>query len=144
MSDPIDGPLLTPEQIEQIRSRLGEAAEQLMANAESSLRMSMDREADTGRDSIDLSVTEWLLSTDLRLRDREMKLLFKVRKALVRLEDGEIGECEDCGEEIGFKRLLARPVTSLCIHCKESREEQERQEGDDGPPAAPSFGRRGI
>ncbi len=143
MSEPTGPAELTPEQIEQIRTRLGEAAEQLMANAESSLRMSMDREADTGRDSIDLSVTEWLLSTDLRLRDREMKLLSKVRKALIRLEEGEIGECEDCGEEIGYKRLMARPVTSLCIHCKESREEQERQERDDGPPP-PSFGRRGI
>ena len=143
MSDTFDGAELTPDQIEQLRARLGEAAAQLRANAESSLRMSMDREADTGRDSIDLSVTEWLLSTDLRLRDREMKLLYKVRKALTRLEDGEIGECEDCGEAIGFKRLMARPVTSLCIHCKESREDRERQEGDDGPPP-PSFGRRDL
>ena len=134
MTDPL-GIELSPEQLEQIRARLGEAAEKLRANAESSLRMSMDRgDTDTGRDSIDLSVTEWLLSTDLHLRDREMRLLTKVRKALVRLEDGEIGECEDCGEAIGFKRLMARPVTSLCIHCKETREEQERQEGDDGPP----------
>ena len=141
--DPIGVDTLTPAQIEQIRGRLVETASQLQANAESSLRMSRDRDADTGRDSIDLSVTEWLLSTDLRLRDREMKLLNKVRKALTRLEDGEIGECEDCGEEIGFKRLMARPVTSLCIHCKESREAEERQKGDD-EPEAPSFGKRSL
>ena len=143
MMDPTRVDTLTPDQVDQIRGRLVETASQLQANAESSLRMSRDRDADTGRDSIDLSVTEWLLSTDLRLRDREMMLLNKVRKALARLEEGEIGECEDCGEEIGFKRLMARPVTSLCIHCKESQEDEERQTGNDGPEA-PSFGKRTL
>ena len=61
-------------------------------------------------------------------RSREKKLLGKIRGAVTRLEDGTIDECEDCGDPIGFKRLLARPVTTLCIHCKESREELERRE----------------
>ena len=82
-------------------------------------------------------MTEWLLSTDLRLRDREMKFLNKVRKALLRLDEGIIDECEDCGELIGFKRLMARPVTTLCIHCKESREEQEKQSWNGVPAPAP-------
>lgn len=90
--------------------------------------MSMERETDTGRDSIDQSVSEELLSTSLRLRDREKKLLAKIHDIMDRLNDGTIDECEDCGEPIGFKRLLARPVTTLCIDCKESREEQERRE----------------
>ncbi len=129
--------MLTPDQRDQIHARLVESAEQLQASAANSLRMSRDREADTGRDSIDLSVTEWLLSTDLRLRDREMKFLNKVRKALLRLDEGIIDECEDCGELIGFKRLMARPVTTLCIHCKESREEQEKQSWNGVPAPAP-------
>ncbi len=129
--------MLEKEQEKQIEDSLLEAIGQLQKNAQSSLRMSMDREADTGRDSIDQSVTEWLLSTDLRLRDREKKLLTKIRGAVQRLKDGTIDECEDCGEPIGYKRLVARPVTTLCIHCKESREEFEHREVGEGK-AAPS------
>ncbi|MCK5800614.1 MAG: TraR/DksA C4-type zinc finger protein, partial [Deltaproteobacteria bacterium] len=61
----------------------------------------------------------------LRLADREQKLLKKIRQAVVRLNDDTINECESCGEEIGFRRLLARPVTTLCIVCKEDAENIE-------------------
>ena len=120
--------MLTQEQREQLRERLRDAERKLLQNAQTSLQLSMDRATDTGRDSIDQSVGEGMLSTDLRLRDREKKLLGKIRGAVIRLDEGSIDECEDCGEPIGFKRLLARPVTTLCIHCKESREELERRE----------------
>jgi DnaK suppressor protein len=118
--------MLNDEQTEAIRKRLLEAEQQLGQNAQLSLQMSRDRASDTGRDSIDQSQSEGMLSTDLRLRDREKKLLNKIRGAIQRLEDGTLDECEDCGDSIGFKRLMARPVTTLCIECKESREEQER------------------
>jgi DnaK suppressor protein len=118
--------MLTDEQTEAIRKRLLEVEQQLGQNAQLSLQMSRDRASDTGRDSIDQSQSEGMLSTDLRLRDREKKLLNKIRAAMQRLEDGTLDECEDCGDPIGFKRLMARPVTTLCIECKESREEQER------------------
>jgi len=120
--------MLTQEQREQLRERLQDAERKLLQNAQTSLQLSMDRATDTGRDSIDQSTSEGMLSTDLRLRDREKKLLGKIRGAVIRLDEGSIDECEDCGEPIGFKRLLARPVTTLCIHCKESREELERRE----------------
>jgi len=120
--------MLTQEQREQLRERLRDAERKLLQNAQTSLQLSMDRATDTGRDSIDQSTSEGMLSTDLRLRDREKKLLGKIRGAVTRLDEGSIDECEDCGEPIGFKRLLARPVTTLCIHCKESREELERRE----------------
>jgi DnaK suppressor protein len=120
--------MLSQQEAEQIKERLLEAERKLRQNAATSLQLSMDRATDTGRDSIDQSVGEGMLSTDLRLRDREKKLLGKIRGAVTRLADGTIDECEDCGEPIGFKRLLARPVTTLCIHCKESREELERRE----------------
>jgi DnaK suppressor protein len=122
--------MLTSEQSDLIRQNLEESARKLRQNAQSSLQMSMDP-TDTGRDSIDQSVTEGMLSTDLRLRDREQKLLNKIQKTISRLEDGTLDECEDCGDPIGFKRLLARPVTTLCIHCKEEREERERREASD-------------
>jgi DnaK suppressor protein len=120
--------MLTHEEMQRIRERLLDAERKVLQNAQSSLQLSMDRAADTGRDSIDQSTTEGMLSTDLRLRDREKKLLGKIRGAVLRLADGTIDQCEDCGEPIGFRRLLARPVTTLCIHCKESREELERRE----------------
>jgi len=120
--------MLTQEEAALLRDRLLEAERKLRHNAQTSLQLSMDRATDTGRDSIDQSTSEGMLSTDLRLRDREKKLLGKIRGAVTRLEDGTIDECEDCGDPIGFKRLLARPVTTLCIHCKESREELERRE----------------
>ncbi len=66
----------------------------------------------------------------IRVRDRERKLILKVKDALERIEDGEFGICEDCGEPIGLKRLEARPVTTLCIDCKISREKKEKLRGD--------------
>jgi DnaK suppressor protein len=63
----------------------------------------------------------------LRMRDRDRKLIFKIQEALQRLERGEYGICEDCGEEIGIERLKARPVTTLCISCKSSQEIAERK-----------------
>jgi len=63
---------------------------------------------------------------ELRIRDRERKLINKIRKALEKVEDGTFGFCEVCGEPIEFKRLEARPVTTLCIDCKTSAEEEEK------------------
>lgn len=63
----------------------------------------------------------------LRIRDRERKLILKIQQALQRLEDGEYGICEECGEEIGIERLKARPVTTLCIGCKSNQELEERR-----------------
>jgi len=63
----------------------------------------------------------------LRIRDRERKLIMKIKEALDRIEDGTFGICEECGEEISEKRLEVRPVTTLCIKCKEAQEEQEKR-----------------
>lgn len=66
----------------------------------------------------------------LRLRDRERKLIKKIQKTLKRIEDGEYGICDDCGEDISIERLKARPVTKLCIACKSKQEEEESLRGD--------------
>ena len=63
---------------------------------------------------------------ELRIRDRERKLINKIKKALEKIEDGSFGFCEVCGEPIEFKRLEARPVTTHCIDCKTSAEEEEK------------------
>ena len=62
----------------------------------------------------------------LRLKEREQKLLKKIDEALDRITQGTFGICESCGGEISFKRLKARPVTTLCIECKTKQEEDEK------------------
>lgn len=67
-------------------------------------------------------------SFELRIKDRERKLIGKVQEALKKVTDGTYGVCESCGEAIGSKRLMARPVTSLCINCKAEMEADEKRE----------------
>ena len=62
----------------------------------------------------------------LRLRDRERMLLKKIEETIVRIDKKDYGICEECENEIGIKRLEARPVTALCIDCKTRQEEEER------------------
>jgi len=64
----------------------------------------------------------------LRIKDRERKLILKVKEALDRIDDGTFGICESCGRPISEKRLMARPVTTLCIECKTEDEKKERSE----------------
>ncbi len=77
-------------------------------------------------DEVDLASSESDQSLSLRLRDRERVLLKKIDKVAKKIDDGTYGICELCGEEIGIKRLEARPVTDLCIRCKEEQEKLER------------------
>lgn len=62
----------------------------------------------------------------LRIKDREKKLIVKIKGSLDRLEEATFGICEECGEEIPEKRLTARPVASLCIECKRKQEFAEK------------------
>ena len=65
-------------------------------------------------------------SFELRIRDRERKLINKIKEALERIDEGSFGICDTCGEEIGEGRLKARPVTTLCIDCKMEQERREK------------------
>ncbi|MGE0872899.1 MAG: TraR/DksA family transcriptional regulator [Kofleriaceae bacterium] len=121
--------MLTPEQTKELRTRLQADLTRLADHAHSALDFTMDRDRDRiGRDSMDESTEEEIYSTQLRLHDRETFLLEKIREAMRRLEAGEIDECEECSEPIGFKRLMARPVTTLCFECKSAREQVEAEE----------------
>ena len=70
---------------------------------------------------------------ELRTRDRERKLLKKIQFSLKKIENGSYGYCEETGEEIGLKRLEARPVANLSLEAQERREIKDKQfsEGDD-------------
>ena len=117
--------MLSPKEKAQIRTVLEEEQKRLARKSENALNYSMNHERNIGRDSIDESMEEEIFSTEMRLHDREKFLLGKIAKQLVRLEGNEIDVCEDCGEKISFRRLLARPVTTLCIDCKEQSEREE-------------------
>src|SRR6266536_5539733 len=121
--------MLTTDQIQELRARLQADLNRVADHAHSALDFTMDRDRDRiGRDSMDESTEEEIYSTELRLHDRETFLLEKIREAMRRLESGEIDECEECSEPIGFKRLMARPVTTLCFECKTAREQVEADE----------------
>ena len=118
--------MLTPDQTAELRTRLQAEVGRLAANAQNAIGFTMDRDRDRiGRDSMDESTEEELYSTQLRLHDRETFFLAKLQEALKRIDAGEIDECEECSEPIGFKRLMARPVTTLCFECKSAREQVE-------------------
>jgi DnaK suppressor protein len=67
---------------------------------------------------------------ELRIRDRERKLIMKMQEAIKRIEDGTFGICEVCSGPISEKRLMARPVTTLCIDCKTKQEKMEKLKGE--------------
>jgi DnaK suppressor protein len=75
----------------------------------------------------------------LRIKDRERKLIQKIKEALDRIEDGSFGTCESCGKPISEKRLMARPMTTQCIDCKTEDEQKERLERLRGTRETPKF-----
>ncbi len=87
----------------------------------------MNSETANFPDSNDRATQEEEFSLELRMRDRERKLIKKIEKTIKLLDTDDYGYCVDCGEEIGIKRLEARPTADLCINCKEQREKKEKQ-----------------
>ncbi|MDY0039391.1 MAG: RNA polymerase-binding protein DksA [Desulforhabdus sp.] len=84
---------------------------------------------DTFPDPTDRATLESDRNFMLRIRDRERKLIMKIREALQRIEEGTFGLCETCGDDISVEWLKARPVTTLCIECKRKQEAMERARG---------------
>jgi DnaK suppressor protein len=121
--------MLTPDQTKELKARLSADLSRLGDHAHQAMEFTMDRDRDRiGRDSMDEATEEEVYSTALRLADREAGLVGKIREAMARLDAGQIDECEECSEPIGFKRLMARPVTTLCFECKSAREQVEADE----------------
>lgn len=77
-------------------------------------------------DEVDLTSSEIEQNMRIRLRNRETFFMKKIDAALKRIEEGVFGDCEDCGDEIGLRRLEARPTATLCVTCKEEQEHNER------------------
>jgi DnaK suppressor protein len=101
---------------------------ELLDEAEKTVAGMTDAE-DTFPDPTDRATLESDRNFLLRIRDRERKLIMKIREAMQRIEDDTFGICEACGDDIGIERLTARPVTTLCIECKRKQEANERARG---------------
>ena len=113
-------------ELEQFHKLLLEKRIRLLANADRTLREDMVLDKNALPDEMDLATADYNQGLVFRLRDRERSLLGKIDKALKKIDDNEFGICEECEERISIKRLKARPVTTLCIRCKEEQERQEK------------------
>jgi DnaK suppressor protein len=120
---------MSKEQTEHFREILNSWKNDLMMEVDRTVSHMKD-EAANFPDPNDRATQEEEFSLELRTRDRERKLIRKIDEALKRLDDGSYGYCLETGEEIGIKRLEARPVATLSIEAQERRERRERQYGD--------------
>jgi DnaK suppressor protein len=120
---------MSKEQTEHFREILNSWKRDLMVEVDRTVSHMKD-EAANFPDPNDRATQEEEFSLELRTRDRERKLIRKIDEALKRLDDGSYGYCLETGEEIGIKRLEARPVATLSIEAQERRERRERQYGD--------------
>jgi DnaK suppressor protein len=117
---------LNKKDLKKFKAMLEESKRQLLASAKKTLTEEASFDTDDLPDEIDQASSEYTQSMIFRLRDREKFLMAKIDKALARVENGTFGICERCEEEISLKRLEARPVTTLCIRCKEEQEQKEK------------------
>jgi len=117
---------MSDEQLEHFREILNAWKRELMYEVDRTVHHMQD-EAANFPDPNDRATQESEFGLELRTRDRERKLLRKIDSALARIDDGSYGFCEETGEEIGLKRLEARPVATLCLEAQERRELAERQ-----------------
>ena len=114
--------------IEYFKKLLNERLENLLAEASETVS-GMTGEMANFPDPTDRASLEADRNFMLRIRDRERKLILKIRDALERIDNGTYGVCESCGEDISIKRLKARPVTTQCIECKTKEEAMENALG---------------
>jgi|TARA_Y100000813_G_scaffold178548_1_gene145757 DnaK suppressor protein len=84
---------------------------------------------ETYADPVDRASQEEEFAFELRTRDRERKLTNKIAVSIEKIKQDDYGWCDSCGDEIGVKRLEARPTATHCIHCKTLDEIKERQLG---------------
>jgi DnaK suppressor protein len=117
---------MNKDQLEHFRQLLLAWKRELMEEVDRTM-LHMKDDAANFPDPNDRATQESEFGLELRTRDRERKLLKKIDSALMRIEDGTYGYCEETGDEIGLRRLEARPVATLCVEAQERRELAERQ-----------------
>jgi DnaK suppressor protein len=113
------------EKLEYFRNVLADEMKTLISDAGKTVT-EMTSDSSNFPDPTDRATQESDRNFELRIRDRERKLINKIKDALDRIDSGDFGVCEECGDEISEARLKVRPVTTLCINCKMEEEQKER------------------
>lgn len=108
------------------RKLLVEEKQRIVNNSKNALKNELALSPDDLPDETDLAASEVNQNLVFKLRDRERQLLAKIDEAMARIEEGSFGTCMDCEEPIEVRRLEARPVSTLCIACKEKQEHREK------------------
>ena len=114
------------DKLEFFRNMLSDEMKSLLNEAGKTVN-EMTSDASNFPDPTDRATQESDRNFELRIRDRERKLINKIKDALDRIDNGEFGICEECGDEISEARLKVRHVTTLCINCKMEAEQKERR-----------------
>ena len=111
------------------KKHLEKRMQELLSQADDTVS-GMTHSTETFPDPTDRASLEADRNFELRIRDRERKLIAKMQEAIKRIDDGTFGICDTCGGPISEKRLTARPVTTQCIDCKTREEKMEKQRGE--------------
>ncbi|MBB5320790.1 RNA polymerase-binding protein DksA [Marinobacter oulmenensis] len=119
---------MSPEMLQHFKNLLLQWRQSLMEEVDRTMHH-MQEDAANYADPSDRASQEEEFSLELRTRDRERKLIKKIDKTIDNIDKDDYGFCEQCGVEIGIRRLEARPTATLCIDCKTLAEIRERQTG---------------
>jgi len=120
---------LKADKLQFFRFMLNQKINELLSEAEKTVS-EMTNGKENYPDPNDRASLESDRNFELRIRDRERKLIAKMREAIQRIDDGTYGICASCGCDISEKRLIARPVTTQCIECKTKQEKLEKMKGE--------------
>ena len=116
---------MNARQLDYFRKKLVDEINQLVLN-ETAEKVRVQDYSEVHPDILDRAVHEGQRAFAFRIRERERFLIWKIKDALRRIEEGTYGICEECGEDIPIARLKARPVTNYCLDCKTRMVSQER------------------
>jgi DnaK suppressor protein len=117
---------MNSEALAKFRKLLLEEKQRILNNTKQALKNELALSPDDLPDETDLAASEINQNLIFKLRDRERQLLTKIDEALDRMDSGSFGVCQDCEEPIEIRRLEARPVSTMCIACKEKQEHKEK------------------
>jgi DnaK suppressor protein len=120
--------IMNDKQLKKFKAQLEDMKGKILSDVEQTLS-EMTTQTGNIPDPNDRATVESDRNFELRIRDRERKLMNKIEEALERIDDGSYGVCEGCGEDISIKRLEARPVAKYCIDCKTRQEQREKAQG---------------
>jgi DnaK suppressor protein len=120
---------MNSNQLEYFKQKLTVWRDELVDETRETIDNLQSEVRDVG-DEAERATRETENSLELRTRDRYRKLINKINKTLIRLDDGDYGYCEETGEEIGLQRLEARPIATLCLDAQERWEIRQKQMGD--------------